>query len=233
LSKEPDKKKFAFGFLRELRFLFKYRGHLYRSFKFISSREDASIYIVVYGCRGRYYYGLEDIPEKTTGFEFELKDLLERRRVLPKISIHESGQVHIKVGLTSLAGPLSIPALSMWRGGHLATIRFDSFEGLPEHDGIVRTKKTEKDVVLEVPEQKESARIALWVNGLQPTFDDKCFLTRTTLMPGSDSPIYLGFSLADQKKFSMTGETGVMAVAGWDPRKMHVEPQKFLFLKAE
>jgi hypothetical protein len=87
--------------------------------------------------------------------------------------------------------------------------------------------------VLDTFDARESTRIALWVNGEKESFHDKCFLVRTALMPHMASPIFLGFSLADQKRLSSSGKTGSIAVAGWDPKKNFSEPQSFLFLKAE
>ena len=54
----------------------------------------------------------------------------------PKLSIHESGQVHIKVK-DSIAGPVLISPLSEWKGQHIASVSIDHFSSLSEFRGSI------------------------------------------------------------------------------------------------
>jgi len=67
-------------------------------------------------------------------FDFTDQQATDR---MPKLSIHESGRVHIRVGDTTV-GPVYTPQLATLRGEHIAAVATDVFEGLPVFQGILR-----------------------------------------------------------------------------------------------
>ena len=94
---------------------------------------DASVYIrTAHADGGRYFWGHESFArgEQTKEIGFRANGSADQ----PKISIHESGQVHVKdSGGAYLAGPVRIPPLADLRGQHVATVTADDFSALPGH----------------------------------------------------------------------------------------------------
>jgi len=218
--------------LRELRVLFEHNGKVLRATKFVFTRKDANIYIFIYGSQGDYYYGSSALPENEKKHTFNYKTQFNSPEI-PKISIHEGGQVHIKDNKTNLAGPLQTLPLPDFRGQHLASVSIDNFDGLPEHLDPPKSTGPERDLILDTENQGQSARIVLYANAKSAAFPVRCLFTFTLRRQHLPNPVFIGVSLHGQSAMSFSGRQGAVAIAGWDPQKTDSEHQEFLFLRAE
>ena len=113
------------GDFRELRLLVDLGGDLRKIAKVVFSKSDASLYLFPYAPSGRYYFGGRHMDEVEFEDKIKFSDDLYSESV-PKLSIHETGQVHIQAKGVK-AGPVSISPFADWRGQHIATVGADNF----------------------------------------------------------------------------------------------------------
>lgn len=119
----------------EVRILVDYGGQLHSLCKLGFVGND-SIYLFPYALCSKYFYGGRSMAEHQVVDTFDFTDQQATDR-MPKLSIHESGRVHIRVGDTTV-GPVYTPQLATLRGEHIAAVATDVFEGLPVFQGILR-----------------------------------------------------------------------------------------------
>lgn len=155
--------------IRELRVLVSSEGVLRRLCRFAFTNRDASIYLMAHATAGRYFYGDETLEEHAASRTFPYTEQLSSDAV-PKVSIHERGQVHVYADGASRAGPLQIPALPRLRGQHVASVVVDTFAGLARFKGRPRASGRERDLIIEVEPGALSGRLAVYVNGSEPRF---------------------------------------------------------------
>src|SRR6266542_1317431 len=86
----------------------------------IFSASDASLYLVPYSRNGEYYYGEHRHPAGRADVEVKFKDQVAAM-ARPKLSIHESGDVHIYANDSPKAGPLRVRNIKEFRGEHIAS----------------------------------------------------------------------------------------------------------------
>jgi hypothetical protein len=178
--------------IRELRVLVQHKGTMLRLCKLMFTSGDASIYLVPYASAGHYFLGGHEFAEQERQATFDFtKQLSSKLKQLPKLSLHETGQVHVQVG-RDRAGPLRIPPLSELRGQHVASISADGFEALARFEGTPRSSGAEQDFVFVVEPGLDSGRIALYVNGEEPSFGDDCPVRIALTRPTLASPLHLG-----------------------------------------
>lgn len=167
--------------------------------------------------------------------EFQYKDtfkysLEEPDEYVPKLSIHYSGQVHIRACKKDeiLAGPLFCPPLNELNGEHIATICVDRFDGLLEFKKSPRQAGPEIDHVIPVGDGVKSGRLAIYINGNSPIFGGgKCRI----MIPRNT--IYIGVKPISQLPLGSPKKSGIIVIAGWDPtKKMGVE-QDYLYIRGE
>ena len=132
--------------IHDCRFLIEVQGDYKKVCRIVFGKKDASLYLLPYGRQKRYLWGEGTIPEGTTTATFpHANPAGEVHR--PKLSIHESGQVHVKLGEAYKAGPLRTKPLWEFRGEHLAGLTIDSIESLPSA-GKPKPKPKSPDLVL-------------------------------------------------------------------------------------
>lgn len=112
--------------VREIRVLIKHRGILRALFKVALGQRDASLYFFPYGAAGKYFYGCQSIKEYEIKQSFSYKDQFNTDKI-PKLSIHQTGQVHVYYSQNVITGPLHTVPLKEWRGEHIATVTADFF----------------------------------------------------------------------------------------------------------
>ena len=96
--------------------LVSFEGQLRSLCKIVFGKADASIYVVPYAPTEDIRWHLYARQRRAVGsFTVEEEQDFE---TAPKISFHESGQVHANAG-TSRVGPLYVPQLPYWRGANL------------------------------------------------------------------------------------------------------------------
>jgi hypothetical protein len=204
--------------VREARILVGYRESAYRLCKLAWSKTDASFYIFPYATAGLYSLGRHSVPndsaEATVPF-----DQQETSTMTPKLSIHESGQVHIKVGGSLRVGPLQTVALADLRGDHVATVTCSRFESLPRHTGPIRSTGSEADLVIPSDAGVESGRLAIYVNGASPSFPVPVRFILVFQRPTLSQTLFVGVAPISQRQLSEEPEApGAVLIAGWNPR---------------
>lgn len=112
----------------EARLCVSYRAEVLRVCKLAVSKTDSSLYLFPYGPAGEYYFGRLSIPAGKQSATIPF-DQQETSANIPKISIHESGQVHIKAG-DAVTGPMFASPLSDLCGEHIATVTCVRFSDL-------------------------------------------------------------------------------------------------------
>ena len=216
--------------ISEIRLLIEHEGQLRRLCKLAFSKSDASIYVFPYARTGSFFFGSRSMPERHFKDSFPFKQQLSSDQV-PKISIHESGQVHVtSKGIR--AGPLQIPPLSSLRGEHIATVSADEFSVLAEFRGSPKLRGRRIDHVISVSENVKSGRIAVYVAGDRAAFQaPNCPLVVTVKRPTLANPIYVGLKPISQNPIGHPAGEGVIAIAGWDPTGQFQEGADYLFIR--
>jgi hypothetical protein len=217
--------------IREVRLLVRHRGDLRRLCKFRFGQADGSLYVFPYAPNGRYFFGSRTLSERQSEDTFNFKEHLFSENV-PHLSIHESGQVHAYIG-EHRAGPLSIPHLSDLRGEHIGTISVDRFDGLGRIDGEPRQSTAEPDLVIQVQDEVESGRLALFANGARSEFGLKCMITFGLSRPSLPQPLYLGLAPITQDPLGAPQRSGIVIIAGWNPTQPTGSELDYLFIRGE
>jgi hypothetical protein len=197
--------------------------------KFAFCKSDASIYLIPYAAGGEYFFGGERLPERKASRSFSFTEQLSTTTA-PKVSIHQSGQVHIRVGREQ-AGPLTIPPLGKLQGEHVATICVDRFDNLSPLNRAPKKSGKTVDVVMNVPDDVHSGRFPLYLNGTTPKFkSSKIQLVVRLLRPSLAAPLYLGIApLGQEPVADSRGKQGVTVISGWNP----ASPTDFLYLRGQ
>jgi len=216
--------------LRELRLLAERSGSLFQLCKLIFTRRDASIYLVPYAKGKRYFCGSSEIAEHevtsflnvTNGAESDLE---------PKLSIHQTGQVHVQAKGTTV-GMVKSPPLNTFRGQHLGTVCFDNFDALEPYDGPVRNTGAEREFVFTLTDEIHSGRFAIYANATRAGFDrGDCLLTFTLVRPTLTTPLFVGIHPIAQPALGERGLSGVTVIAGWDPSTTKNEKLRYVYLR--
>lgn len=215
--------------LREVRILVKRDETLRRVCKFMFSRQDASLYLIPYAANGQYYYGSNTMSGSEASVSFDCSEQFVAESV-PKLSIHETGQVHV-VSPNGRAGPLMIPPLADLRGQHVATVTVDSFAGLQRHEGPMRTAGAEIDFPLEFAEHSESGRLVIYVNGAEPRFVDSCHWRFDLRRENLGGTLYVGVAAKHQKVLRSGPQGGIVVLGGWNPNAKPGESLNFLYVR--
>jgi hypothetical protein len=98
---------------------------------------DASLYLVPYARSGNYFYGAQSIQPGQSNFEVKFKEHV-MASARPKLSIHESGDVHIYADDSPKAGPINVRPVSECRGEHIAAVQFDHINLVPVYSRKMR-----------------------------------------------------------------------------------------------
>jgi hypothetical protein len=216
--------------LRELQILVSHQGVSRRLCKLAFSRRDASIYLFAFAQHGNYFYGGRSLSERQAQDTFDFIQQLESKDV-PKLSIHESGQVRVRVGAVRVR-PLQIPPLTTLRGQHIATVCADSFSGLPPFNGNVRNPGATIHHVIAVEKGVDSGRLAIYINGIEPQFVSKrCRLIIQLKRPRIRGCLHVGLAPIAQFPLGTNDKAGVTVIAGWDPTRGIDSTQDYLYIR--
>ena len=216
--------------LRELRLLVDLGNDLRSIAKLAFSSSDASLYLFPYAPSGKYFYGGRQMGEVKFEDEIRFTDDLFSDQV-PKLSIHETGQVHVQAK-GSRAGPVSISPLSKWRGQHIASVSVDTFAALATFEGSVSNVGPEIDHVIPVDQLVQSGRLVFYLSGDRPPFEEPhCRLVVTLRRPTLGNPIYVAIQPKAQNPLSDLGLGGVTVLAGWDAYPKPGEAVNYLYIR--
>jgi hypothetical protein len=218
------------GSARKVRLLVEYKGQLLRVCKLLFTATDASIYLIPYAPHRRFFYGRHALPTQEVPVDLCFSEDTDVDHE-PKLSIHESGQVHVQVaGLR--VGPLETCPLADLRGQHVATVSPDRFDGLPPFEGRLSRLASDRDLVHRVPRAVESGRFAIYVNGVDRLFaDGQCWFTVTCHRATLVRPLYVGVKVHWQLPTGEESHPGITVLAGWDPRLPEKTRQDFVYVR--
>ena len=218
--------------IREARLLVDIDGIPRRLCKLIFSREDGSLYLIPFAPNGKYSLGRLRLKEKEIEKTIARNDTVPTE-ITPRLSIHQSGQIHVSFGRDRLT-PVFIPPLSTLSGEHIATVNCVSFRELQPHFKQLKYRGSEIDHLIPVDPSVEGGRIAIYCNGLGPFFHDRCRLTATLRRKTLYNPLYFGIATFVNKPLADSAlKSGVVAIAGWDPTKEKNAEQHFFFLRGD
>ncbi len=216
--------------VKPVRMLVAQGGKISRLCKLGWTAGDASLYVFPYALEGRFHFGRASIPSSSERATVPFNNQ-ETSESMPKLSVHESGQVHIRAG-SRMVGPMRIPRLGDLRGEHVATVTCSRFERLPPFDGEPQTTGSEIDLAIPAGDGVPSGRLAIFMNGREASFNDQVNITARFVRPTLDEPLYLGFSTLGQPTLN-DGEDSdaVVVTAGWHPQATDlVEQMDYLFV---
>lgn len=193
-------------------------------------QNDASIYIVPYAKNGKFFMGVNSFEGQEIQKNFDLGKHPSVNET-PHLSIHETGQIHIRSTEGSIAGQLMIKNLSQLRGEHVASITPDSFEALPIQKKPITGGKKILNIVVSVSPNESSRKVLLCVNGLEPKFNIEDVFGKWTIKlqrPTLASPLYIGiFTIPQDPLGSENILKGVTIIGGWNPEN----PTDFLSIR--
>ena len=216
--------------LRSLRILFNENSNIRRVFKMLFTGNDASFYIIPYSNTGKYYAGGRNLVEKEYKDTFNFTEDFNFDNV-PKISIHQTGQIHIDAQNKRI-GPLQIGPLSKLRGEHIATITLDELKAIPLNTKTLKLNSSNQDLVFNIPNRIQNCRVAIYVNGLKSNFPGENMslivpIEKSTL----SNTLYLGFKVIAQKKLNTNEESGINVICGWNPKLDKDAEQDYLYVR--
>lgn len=172
---------------RSFRYLILYKNKYKKVFNVSFTKNDASLYISPYSPKARFdcgvgYFQENQVKTQVTCYTQNTpKDFL-------KLSIHESGQVHIKNSNNSILGEtLSIPHFKELNGEHIATIDVGSIESLVDLKGKPKQNNQKHDIVFAPGIESKTIRFALYLNGKEKKFKcdlpDACITLKRNRLP--------------------------------------------------
>ena len=185
-------------------------------------------YIFPYARQGIYFCSRRSMAGDQSRDLFDFTTGTKEESV-PKISIHESGQVHIRTGKAHMEGCLRIPELRSLHGEHVASVVPDTFDALPLFSEEPKTDGAERDIML-VESEINGFRIAIFVNGHEARFlgVPPPSIMLAMQRPSGNTPLYVGLKVLVQQPI---GEEGTTVIAGWNPRTPNTEPMEYLIVR--
>lgn len=203
--------------ISSIRIVARRRNRLHKVAKVRWSNTDASIYIWPYGPEGgRGYVGLHDAIPPAGSFTFDFAS--QGAGMNPKLSLHQSGQVHAICAEYSTRPIFSAPLFSP-AGGHIASIVCHNPEKLPDltaqPKGLPRA-----DVVLEMPLRFSAMHVVLFANIVESRLP-KCPIQLRLVRSSMPMPLHIGIQFRGDNVAS--DGSGVGVLGGWGPDASPVE----------
>lgn len=196
------------------------------------TNKDASLYITPYTLKRIYHcraLGMDaNELSQTVNYTEGLRSEQE-----PKLSIHQSGRIHIQANKVKLPAT-QIGDITLFRGEHIASVSCDYIDALPLHERPLKEAGRERDHLVPVDDGVRSCRIAIYVNGKEPQFGKervriKFSLCRSTLK----EPLHYGIATIAQVPIGAESVMGSTVIAGWDPRASSSDPIAYLLIRGE
>jgi hypothetical protein len=218
--------------VHDCRFLIQLQNDHKKVCRMVFGKKDASLYLIPYGRQQRYLWGEGTVPEGSTTATFSHANPVGDLKTA-KLSIHQSGQVHVKTveGDVYVAGPLGTKPLWEFRGEHLAGLTVDHLDSLPDA-GKVKGKPKSPELVLRSQDLEHTRRFAIYANGAEPRFDFPVKATITMNRVGLPAPLHIGITSFAQEPLATGEEGGVTIICGWNPDKEEVAEQRILWVRA-
>jgi hypothetical protein len=191
---------------------------------------DASLYLVPYARSGNYFYGAQSVPPGRSKFEVKFKEHA-MASARPKLSIHESGDVHIYADDSPKAGPIHVRPVSECRGEHIATVQFDHMNLVPVYSRTMRITREVADLAVGVPDDVDAGRLCIYANGERNAFNTEQLHFARVARCTDGSEVWYGFGFYVGDALGSGDEGGITVLAGFDARATENEGLGFLFLR--
>jgi hypothetical protein len=205
-------------------------GQLRKAAKVIFTRSDASLYLVPYAMNEEYFYGGRTMAAGQTEDTVNFREQIAAS-ANPKLSIHETGQVHVYASGQPKAGPVQIPPLADYRGEHLATVRWDWIDGMPKMRGKTKVRGPTVDCAFGVPPDIESGALLLHANGVQPAFRSQHVHFVFQVASRIGGFVFFAVTAVGKEPLGGVREGGVTLLAGFDPTLTADDPAEYLYLR--
>lgn len=201
--------------------------------KFFFTGKDTSIYICFYFKAKEYFYGKKEFMsgDKELSFNFTRNKLSKK---CPKLSYHESGEVHFKVdNQKESLEKVKISPLKDWNGELMATITIKGFNGFEDY----YDSKERKDLIIEFQKDIEGLKLTIWATAGKVELDKfgKRYNFGFTL--GRVNPprlINFGIKVDDQTSYSNNKLSSLTVITGWDKSAVDIgRLTPFLYLHSE
>jgi hypothetical protein len=202
-------------------------GRLRTAAKLLFTGGDASIYLIPYASTGTYFYGRRLLGSGQADDAFDFREQLQASSN-PKLSIHETGQVHIQANDGVKAGPVTIPPLCALRGDHIATVQWDSTAAVPQLAKKANGTGSETVWCFGVPEDVEAGRLLIHANGQSAAFRIEQVHRVIQVQSSAGEPIFLRATAVASEPWT---EHGISVLAGFDPTKTQGEEDDYLYLR--
>jgi|GEM_PF-5444598 len=193
--------------------------------KLFFTSKDTSLYVHFYSKTKVYYYGLAHFPAGVDKVDIKFKNGRKVSKA-PKLSYHESGQVHFKLGedKESIEMVKATP-LSRLNDKHIITIHLSDLEAFEECDA--NKKKTY--CVIELRENLANHKLTIY--GSNQNISNKY---PVGFVLGRDRiNIFFGL-LHSNPDQTFVNQNGFYAISGWDHRADTVENElNLLFLMSD
>ncbi len=151
--------------IKSIRLLVEYKDQLLKFCRIGISQSDASIYIIPYAPSGKYYSGTRKLMisnDKNAGYKDKFNYMGQFiGEDAPKVSIHESGQIHIYVGKDRTKA-LNIPKLHTLKDEHIASVTAVAFSKLLVYSKEPKLTGKDRDIIIKVGSEVESGRILIF-----------------------------------------------------------------------
>jgi hypothetical protein len=216
--------------IRQVRLHLEQRSGLLRKAAKLIFGGDGSLYLMPYARRGQFFYGSRMFSAGQESDTFNFREQVSAASQ-PKLSIHATGAVHIYANGQPKAGPLQIPRLDTLRGEHVASVRFDAIEYVPEFRGKPRAHGQEIDMAFGVPPDITAGALHLYVNGAERSFNVEKAQVAFQVERANDLPIFVGLAGVDAERLGDDESGGVTVLAGFNPRARPGDEAEYLYLR--
>ena len=207
---------------RSARVIIEREGRRRRLCRVSWSVQDASLFVAPFSGASEYFGGAQPMAagEDSIKIPFGIGPSFSKA---PKLSIHESGQLHVRAPSGDIiGGPIHLEHLKRWRGQQVLTIAIDDIDHLPLHEAEPRFEGTDQDMVLQLAER--NTRVAVYANSERQRFDDPTEAAIALSRGSLGSVLWVGLALFPNEVLA-EGSVGVSIVAGVDPTDPGAEGQ--------
>lgn len=213
---------------KQYRHLIQHKNVIKKAFKIGFSKKDSSIYIQPYAPNSQFHCGVSNFKSGETNSIITYPHIPNVIDYL-KLSIHESGQVHVKNKENEIiVGPLQVPNLNTYSGQHIASIDINSIETLTDFKGSRKKNKNAEDLIFSLENQEHSMRFAIFANANSSDFTTPLPYGRITL-ERIFNPMYFAIKPVPQP---IKDGGGMTLLAGFNPNQEFSETD-YLYIRCD
>lgn len=214
---------------RSARLIIEKSGARYRLCTLSWSVQDASLFVSPFSGASEYFAGSHPMAAGQASIQIPYRAGASFAKA-PKLSVHESGQLHVKAPTGEIVGgPIHLDHLRGWRGQQVLTTAIDDLDLLPKYGHTPRTEGADQDIVMQL--SRVHARLAIYLNSEEPRFDDPTQAVVGLSRGSLGSTLWVGLALFPNDALAH-GSTGVSIIAGVDPFDSGSEGE-LLYIRAQ